>query len=204
MYGVESVGSVEAVLRFLVLLPVITLGAGLALGATVLALKWMLLGRVKPTSHPLWSCWCSRWDFLYVAWRVIGGPVLTPLEGTLLLPLFLRRTGMRIGRGVVLGNGFAQIVDPDMIEIGDGATVSAMFQAHTFEDRVLKIDRVRVGDRATLADATVPLYGADIGDDAMVAPHSVVMKQEHLPPGRHYEGAPIRSSSPLACGQSAG
>lgn len=204
MYGVESVGSVEAVLRFLVLLPAITLGAGLSLGATVLALKWMLLGRVKPTSHPLWSCWCSRWDFLYVAWRVIGGPVLTPLEGTLLLPVFLRRTGMRIGRGVVLGNGFAQIVDPDMIEIGDGATVSAMFQAHTFEDRVLKIDRVRVGDRATLADATVPLYGADIGEDAMVAPHSVVMKQEHLPPGRHYEGAPIRSSSPLACGQSAG
>ena len=191
MCGVEAAGSAGPVLRFLVLLPAITLGAGLALGAAVLALKWVLLGRVRPGSHPLWSCWCSRWDFLYVAWRVIAGPVLTPLEGTLLLPLYLRRTGMRIGRGVVLGDGFAQVVDPDMLHVEDGATVTALFQAHTFEDRVLKIDRVRVGERATVEDRSVPLYGADIGADAVVAPHSVVMKEEHLPAGRRYEGAPV-------------
>ncbi len=91
MCAIESVRSVEAFLRFLVLLPVITLGAGAALGAVALGLKWVLLGRVRPGSHPLWSCWCSRWDFLYVAWRIIAAPVLTPLEGTLLLPLYLRR-----------------------------------------------------------------------------------------------------------------
>lgn len=191
MCAIESVRSVEEFLRFLVLLPAITLGAGAASGAVALALKWVLLGRVRPGSHPLWSCWCSRWDFLYVAWRIIAAPVLTPLEGTLLLPLYLRRSGMRIGRGVVLGDGFAQVVDPDMLDIGDGATVAALFQAHTFEDRVLKIDRVRVGERATVQDKSVPLYGADIGERAAVAAHSVVMKQEHLPPGRYYEGAPV-------------
>lgn len=80
-----------------------------------------------------------------------------------MLAVYLRRMGMRIGRRVVLGEGFSQVVDPDMIEIGDGATVNAMFQAHTFEDRVLKIGRVRVGAGATLGEATVPLYGADSG-----------------------------------------
>jgi hypothetical protein len=79
-----------------------------------------------------------------------------------------------------------------MIDIGDGATVNAMFQAHTFENRVLKIDHVRVERHATMADATVPLYGADIGVHASVAPHSVSMKNEHLRPGLHYEGAPTR------------
>lgn len=191
MCAVESVRSVEAALRFLVLLPALTLGAGVALGAVALALKWVLLGRVRPGSHPLWSCWCSRWDFLYVAWRIVAAPVLTPLEGTLLLPLYLRRAGMRIGGGAVLGDGFAQVVDPDMLEIGDGATVAALFQAHTFEDRVLKIDRVRVGAGATVQDKSVPLYGADIGEDAAVGAHGVVMKQEHLPPRRRYEGAPV-------------
>lgn len=188
--GVQAVRTQSAALLYPVLLPAISLGCGLALGATALAVKWLLLGRVRPGSHPLWSCWCSRWDFLYVAWRLIALPVLTPLEGTLLLPLYLRRAGMRIGRRALLGEGSAQVVDPDMLDIGDGATVSALFQAHTFEDRVLKIDRVRVGERASVEDNAVPLYGADIGADAVVVPHSVVMKQEHLPAGRRYEGAP--------------
>ena len=156
----------------------------------VLALKWALLGRVRPGTHPLWSCWCSRWDFLYVAWGFIAGPVLSTLDGTLLLHVYLRAMGMKIGERVVLGEGFAQVVDPHMIEICDGATVNAMFQAHTFEDRVLKIDRVRVGANSTLADATVPLYGADIGKGTYVAPHSVVMKHEHLLAGHRYEGVP--------------
>ncbi|MET8847848.1 amino acid adenylation domain-containing protein [Amycolatopsis sp. NPDC004625] len=158
----------------------------------VLALKWGLLGRVKPGVHPLWSCWCSRWDFLYVAWGVIASGVLSALEGTLMLPLYLRRTGMRIGKRVVLGEGFAQVVDPDMLHFGDGATVSAMFQAHTFEDRVLKIDHVYVGAHSTLSHGTVPLYGAEIGEYAYVAPHSVIMKQERLLPRLRYAGVPTK------------
>jgi non-ribosomal peptide synthetase-like protein len=190
-YGAQEVRTEPEGLLYPVLLPAISLACAAALGGTALAVKWLLLGRVRPGSHPLWSCWCSRWDFLYVAWRLIAMPALTPLEGTLLLPLYLRRTGMRIGKRALLGEGSAQVVDPDMIDVGDGATVSALFQAHTFEDRVLKIDRVRVGERASVEDDAVPLYGADIGAGAVVAPHSVVMKQEHLPAGRRYEGAPV-------------
>ncbi|SFW82348.1 non-ribosomal peptide synthetase [Amycolatopsis australiensis] len=171
---------------------VVTLLTALLPCLIVLGLKWGLLGRVKPGVHPLWSCWCSRWDFLYVAWGVIAGGVLSALEGTLMLPLYLRRMGMDIGRRVVLGEGFAQVVDPDMLHFGDGATVSAMFQAHTFEDRVLKIDHVHVGAHSTLANATVPLYGADIGEHAYVAPHSVIMKQEHLRPRLRYAGVPTQ------------
>jgi len=159
----------------------------------VLALKWFLLGRVKPGNHPLWSCWCSRWDFLYVAWAVYARGALAALEGTLMLTWFLRAMGMRIGKGVVLGSGFAQVVDPDMLTFGDGATVSALFQAHTFEDRVLKIDRVEIRAGATVGSGTVLLYGADIGEGTCVAPHSVVMKRERLLPGRTYEGCPTRA-----------
>jgi non-ribosomal peptide synthetase-like protein len=172
--------------------PAVSLATVLSLFLFVLGLKWALLGRVRDGTHPLWSCWCSRWDFLYVAWGVIASGPLSWLEGTLLLPVYLRRMGMKIGRRVVLGDGFAQVVDPDMLDIGDGATVSAMFQAHTFEDRVLKIGHIRVGAQCTLGVATVPLYGADIGAHAVVAPHSVIMKHEHLQPGLRYEGAPTR------------
>ena len=176
----------------LLVVPAATLAAAAALCAVVLALKWGLLGRVRPGQHALWSCWASRWDFVYVAWGQYARTALQTLEGTLLLNACLRATGMTIGRRVVLGPGFSQVVDPDMIVIEDGATVNAMFQAHTFEDRVLKIDRVHVRRGATLGSATVPLYGADIGPGAHVAHHSVVMKRERLAAGLRYQGAPTR------------
>ncbi|MCC7395695.1 MAG: amino acid adenylation domain-containing protein [Planctomycetes bacterium] len=83
----------------------------------VWALKWLLLGRVRPGQHGLWSCWASRWDFHYVVWQRFARGLLSLLEGTLLLPWFLRAMGMRIGRRCLLGDGFAQVVDPDMITI---------------------------------------------------------------------------------------
>jgi non-ribosomal peptide synthetase-like protein len=172
--------------------PGLTVVAGASLCALVLALKWVLLGRVRPGTHALWSCWCSRWDCFYVAWGMYARAFLARLEGTLWLSWYLRAMGMTLGRRVLLGPGFAQVVDPDMLVIEDGATVSAMFQAHTFEDRVLKIDRISIRRGATIGEGAVPLYGAEVGAGAVVAPHSVVMKRERLLPGTRYEGAPTR------------
>ncbi|MCR9245871.1 MAG: amino acid adenylation domain-containing protein [bacterium] len=173
-----------------------TAAVGVVLAVVVLAAKWLLLGRVRPGQHGLWSGWASRWDFHYVMWQRYARGLLSSLEGTLLLPWYLRAMGMRIGRACVLGDGFAQVVDPDMLTIEDGATVHALFQAHSFEDRVLKIDRVRIGRDSTVGKGAVLLYGADIGDGSQVMPHSVVMKHEHLRPNRRYAGAPTVELAP--------
>ena len=127
---------------------------------------------------------------MYTVWDRLATPFLARFDGTLVLAWYLRAMGMRIGRRVVLGTGFAQVVDPDMIEIEDDATVHAMFQAHSFEDRVLKIDRVRIGRRATVGCGAMLFYGADVGDGASVAPQSVIMKHERLLPHQRYEGCP--------------
>ncbi len=172
--------------------PAVSLGTGVLLCLFVLGLKWGLLGRVREGIHPLYSCWISRWDFHYVAWDFIAGSLLSSLEGTLLLPVYLRLMGMKIGKRVVFGDGFAHVVDPDMIDIGDGATVKAAFQAHTFEDRVMKIGRIRMEAHSTLGTNTVPLYGANIGEHTFVASGSVVMKGETLPALTSWEGNPAK------------
>ena len=169
-----------------------------ALGLGVLAAKWALLGRVRAGQHPLWSCWCSRWDFLYVLWAAYARPAVMATEGTLLLGWWLRAMGCSVGRRVVLGGGFAQVVDPDMLRFDDGATVACMFQAHTFEDRVLKIGPLRLGAACTAGTSSLLFYGADVGAGAHVAEHSVVMKHERLLPGGYYVGAPTRSALPPA------
>lgn len=191
--GTDSTAATNAgPMFFLVTVPLASFAAVAFLCLFIVVLKWVLLGRVRPGQHALWSCWCSRWDFLFVAWGQYAAPALATLEGTLVLNHYLRAMGMKLGARVALGSGFSQVVDPDMIHIEDGATVNASFQAHTFEDRVLKIDHVYVRRHATLGSNTVPLYGADIGEGTYVASHSVIMKGEHLSPGRRYEGAPTR------------
>ncbi|MBL7223545.1 MAG: AMP-binding protein [Candidatus Brocadiae bacterium] len=172
----------------------------LAVGFCLLVLlaKWTLLGRVKPGQHPFWCCWCSRWDFLYVVWSSYARRILAALEGTPFIHWYLRAMGAKVGRGVVLGGAFAQVVDPDMLEFLDGATVNNHFQAHSFEDRVLKIDRVKIGQRASVNSGAVLFYGADVGTLAWVGPHSVVMKHERLLPETCYVGCPTEEMGSAA------
>ncbi|MCE2881837.1 MAG: amino acid adenylation domain-containing protein [Planctomycetaceae bacterium] len=185
-------GATSGVVFRLVALPLGVLGALAALALAVVAMKWLLIGRVRPATHALWSCWCSRWDYLYVAWGMWASVPLGFLEGTPMLVGYLRAMGCRIGRRALLGHGFAHVVDPDMLRFGDDVTVDALFQAHTFEDRVLKVDHVDLRDGCTVLPNTVILYGAEVGAGATVAPHSVVMKRERLSPGLRYEGAPTQ------------
>jgi non-ribosomal peptide synthetase-like protein len=172
--------------------PPVTLATALLPVLVALATKWLLLGRVQPGVHPFWSCWNGRWDFYCVVWNVFVRELAGDLRGTALLAVLLRAVGVRVGRGVVLDGRFAEdLPDPDMLTIEDGATVEGVFQAHTFEDRVLKNGRVVIRAGATVGYNAVLLYGADVGVGARVAPHSVVMKYERLLPDGAYEGFPI-------------
>ena len=175
-----------------IFLPLATLAPIVLSALSVIVIKWCLIGRVKPGQHALWSCWCSRWDYFYVCWQKLGRVPLDWLEGTLLLPIYLRAMGLKIGRRAVLGPQFSQVVDPDMIEVGDHATACASYQAHTFEDRVLKVGYVKFEAGSTVSAGTVPLYGAVVGAGAHVGAGSVIMKAEALNAGTRYQGAPTR------------
>jgi non-ribosomal peptide synthetase-like protein len=178
-------------------LPLAALATGVFLCSLTLVTKWVLMGRMREDRHPLWSCWCSRWDLLYEVWSAYGRPVIECLEGTTFVAPWLRAMGARIGKRVVLGTSLAQLVDPDMLDIADDATVSCHLQLHSFEDRVLKLGRSHIGAGSTLSAGSLLLYGASIGERAHVSEQSVVMKHEHLLPGESYEGAPTRLAMPI-------
>jgi non-ribosomal peptide synthetase-like protein len=183
----------SGMLQLAIAIPVVTLGTALIPIVVALATKWLLLGRMQPGVHPLWSCWASRWDFYCVVWNVYVRELCAEIRWTPLLDVLLRAAGVRVGRSVVHDGRFADdLPDPDMITIEDGATVEGTFQAHTFEDRVLKNGPVIIRAGATVAHNAVMLYGADVGANTRVAPHSVIMKHERLLTATAYEGFPIR------------
>src|SRR5262249_39822263 len=145
-----------------VLVPALDLLFLVGMALVALALKWLLLGRVQPGTHALYSSWSCRWDFNYTAWHYLALDVMSMLEGTSWLNSYLRALGVKIGRNVVLYDVYSFSIDPDMLEIGDDATVNCLYQAHTFEDRVLKIGRIVIGKRASVGCGAVLLYGATI------------------------------------------
>ena len=175
--------------------PLLTGISAVTICLAVVALKWLLLGRMRPGQHAFWSCWCGRWDFLFMAWSLLARPWLALIDGTLILNAYLRLTGMKIGRRVVLFHGFSQVVDPDMLRIDDDATVSCHIQAHSFEDRILKLDYINIGRGASLGDNALLFYGVNVGERAVVEPHGVVMKRDRLRPGLRFEGCPAQPVS---------
>lgn len=176
--------------------PGLALCAALVPVLLTLVVKWTLIGKVRPGAHPLWSSFASRWDFHCLSWNLYAGRIVTALEGTLWLNMLLRAMGARVGRRVLLGpRVLGDLADPDMMTLEDNTTVDCLFQAHTFEDRVLKMDHVIVRRGATVGRNTVLLYGADIGENTEVAPNSVILKHERLLPHHRYEGFPTRMIS---------
>ena len=102
--------------------------------------------------------------------------------------------GCRIGKRCY--SDTTDITEFDLVDIGDDVALNdlAGLQTHLFEDRVMKVSRVTVRDRATIGSYAIVLYDAEIGKDAQLGDLSVIMKGEVLPDGTAWEGSPARLS----------
>ena len=112
------------------------------------------------------------------------------LRGTPWLSDALRLLGADIGRGVYLDT--TDLTEFDCVHIGADSELNALCcpQTHLFEDRVMKIDHVRIGRRVTLGPRCTVLYGAQVDDGAQLGPLTLVMKGERIPADTRWQGLP--------------
>jgi non-ribosomal peptide synthetase-like protein len=173
--------------------PFLYAGFALACGLSVVLLKWLVMGRYRPTTQPLWSTFVWRTELVTATYENLAVPnLLEPLRGTPWLPAYLRLLGAKIGKRCYIDT--TDITEHDLVRIGDDVALNDFsgLQTHLFEDRVMKVSGVDVRDRATIGSYAIVLYDAEIGEDAQLGDLSVVMKGETLPPGTSWEGSPAR------------
>ncbi|WP_203309306.1 Pls/PosA family non-ribosomal peptide synthetase [Sphingomonas beigongshangi] len=173
--------------------PFLYIGFALACGLSVVLLKWLVVGRYRQTTAPLWSTFVWRTELVTATYENLAVPnLLEPLRGTPWLPAYLRLLGCRIGKRCYMDT--TDVTEHDLVDIGDDVALNdfAGLQTHLFEDRVMKVSGVSVRDRATIGSYAIVLYDAEIGEDAQLGDLSVVMKGETLPPGTSWEGSPAR------------
>ncbi|HEV2296111.1 MAG TPA: Pls/PosA family non-ribosomal peptide synthetase [Tepidisphaeraceae bacterium] len=175
----------------LALAPAAWFATSVAAAMCVVLMKLIVMGRFQPVIKPLWSPYVWLNEAVNGAYESVSTPALSPLLGTPFLAPYLRLLGCRIGRGVFLES--ILFSEFDLVRIDDYAALNlgAVPQTHLFEDRIMKSSHLRIGSECTVGNLSVVLYDTHMQRGARLAPLSLLMKGETLPPLSDWAGIPI-------------
>jgi non-ribosomal peptide synthetase-like protein len=177
-----------------------SLGASVIVMANVVILLfgivyWILVDRLITLFLPVRPLFCSIYDRAFWRherfWKVPAGPgVIQVFNGTPFKTAFWRLLGVRIGRRV-FDDGL-WVTERTLVVIGDDCTFNAGsgIQCHSQEDGAFKSDVTTIGAGCTFGVGAFVHYGVTIGDGAVLAPDSFVMKGEEVPPHEYWGGNP--------------
>ena len=151
------------------LLPLCLVIAALLNMLATVALKWAVLGRVRPGGHPL-NGW-SHLRYWFVESRLHCHDMLLRhfLVGTPLYNAWLRLLGARIGAGASV-NTLRVGAALDLLTVGAGANVGACSISchHVPRSGVMVVAPVVVGARAAVGPQSIVMPGAIVGEATVV------------------------------------
>ena len=162
-----------------------------ALIITVLA-KWLLIGRVRKSQHPLWTSFVWRDELAWTFVESLAQPwASSTLLGTPMMNVFFRAMGARIGHNVWCETWYLD--DPDLVTLGDNVVVgrNSDLQTHLFHDRLLRLDHVVIANNVSIGAHTYVLPGVVIESDAEIGAGSLVTRDENIPAQTSWWGNPI-------------
>ncbi len=168
---------------------------GLPAFLVTFVMKWVFVRKFNAEQKPMWTpkVWIS--EAITSTYEALTVPfVLDYLRGTPWLPILLRLLGVKIGKRVWMNT--TDITEFDMVSIGDDTALNEDCgpQTHLFEDRVMKVGPIKIGQRCNIGARSIILYDSEIGNDVGVDPLSLVMKGENLQPETNWGGSPVRSA----------
>jgi len=166
--------------------------AGAVAAALTTAAKWLLVGRIRATEHPLWSSFIWRNEVSDTFVEMVARPWFAQnAAGTPWLALWLRSLGATVGRGVWCESYWLPEADLVTLEAGSSVNRGCVVQTHLFHDRIMQLDTVHIGAGGTLGPNSVILPAARIDANATVGPGSLVMRGERVPTDSLWSGNPI-------------
>jgi non-ribosomal peptide synthetase-like protein len=163
----------------------------------------VIIERASTGFKPLKPKHCSIYDIDF--WRTERffkleaevGPFFngTPFKGTI-----LKMLGGRVGRR--LFDDGAQMAEKNLITLGDDVALNtgAWVQCHSQEDYAFKSDAITIGSGCAVGVSAMILYSVKMGDGAVLAPDSFLMKGEEVPAFERWGGNPAEALTASASG----
>ncbi|MEU1403016.1 Pls/PosA family non-ribosomal peptide synthetase [Streptomyces sp. NPDC005728] len=154
---------------------------------------FVLVERLLASFRALRPRLCSIYD-PYFWWHErlwkVPDRYLNVFNGTPFKALVWRLLGVRIGRRVF--DDGCYMTERTLTTIGDDCILNAgsKIQCHSQEDGTFKSDVTTLGAGCNLGVASHVHYGVTVGDGAVLAPDSFLMKGEEVPPYARWGGNP--------------
>ncbi|GGN79292.1 hypothetical protein GCM10011579_063560 [Streptomyces albiflavescens] len=174
--------------------PAIALAGVLTLTFTVV--YFALIERASTGFKPQKPLYCSIYEPSFWRherfWKMASIDYIQVFDGTPFKNVIHRLLGARIGKRVFDDGCF--FPERTLVTIGDDSTLNAgtVVQCHSQEDGAFKSDRSALGSGCTLGVGAFVHYGVTIGDGAVLAPDSFLMKGEEISPHAQWGGNPAR------------
>ncbi|MCS0600818.1 phosphopantetheine-binding protein [Streptomyces sp. LP11] len=171
----------------------VVIGAYLAGTLLLSTAYYVLVERCLTSFRRLNPLLCSIYDrkfWLHERLWKIPDRYLNIYNGTPFKPLVWRLLGMRVGRRVY-DDGLS-VTERTLAAVGDECTLNpgSRIQCHSQEDGTFKSDRTALGAGCTLGVGSHVHYGVTMGDGAVLAADSFLMKGEEIPPYARWGGNP--------------
>ena len=139
-----------------------------------------ILGRLKAGRYPLYGWMFYRW---WLVDRIMDIPPAHLLAGSPLQAWYLRALGARIGQDTAISR--ISVRAPDLLSVGDGASIGAAVNLENFEVRggVWEVSPIRVGANAYIGSYAVLQGDVEMGDEARLDGLSSLARAR-IPAGR--------------------
>ena len=161
---------------------------GLAIGA-----KWLLLGRARAETIPLWSL--AYFRFWAVRLLVRSAPT-NAFAGTPLFNAYLRLLGASIGRNAVIGSRIVPVA-ADLFEVGHDAVIakSAVLPGCGAHGNRLRFGEILIGRNAYVGEAALLDIRTSVGDFGQLGHASSLASGQRVPAGKRYHGSPAEETT---------
>ena len=174
----------------------VTVAADLTLSLGFSAAYFILVERAMMAFSTLRPRFCSIYDPYYWwherLWKV-PDTYLNFFNGTPFKNVIWRLLGVRIGHKVF--DDGCYLTERTLTAIGNDCTLNAAskIQCHSLEDGTFKSDHTTLGAGCTLGIGAFVHYGVTIGEGAVLAADSFLMKGEEIAPHAWWGGNPARA-----------
>jgi len=137
------------------------------LALEIVAVKWLLLGRVKEGTYRVHTLeYLRRWFFNQT--MDLSLDILGPLYASIFLAPWYKMLGAKMGDGAEVST--ASFISPDLLSIDDGSFVadSVSMGAPRVRNGVVTTGRNHIGKRSFIGNSALLPPGAVIGDNVLI------------------------------------
>ncbi len=160
-----------------------------ALLLMTIALKWLVIGKYKAGSYPLWGSYYWRFWFMQQVHKLVSTEYLA---GSPLLNTYYRYLGAKVDRHVYLGG--IELIATDLITIGANTSINdgASLVGYEIVDGRLEIGSINIGRDCFVGSNTMLGLHTKLGDRSRIGDLSYLGNGLSIPTGEAWIGSPAK------------